>query len=137
MRSMATAPAAKPTKAEYDFRLRLRRYDLVTSVVLQLITWSAIVLIARYGYYAVFSLAGHATLTDIAVRFLSNVKVSSGISYIVGAAGMIYGAGQHRARHRNIKRMANDKNELEKIIDAKRSSSNLTEEGNTRPGDEL
>ena len=134
---MATTSAVKLSKAEYDFRLRLRLYDSITAIIHQGIKWAAIVLIVRYGYYAVFSLAGHTTLADIGVKFLSNVKVSSGISYIVGGAGMIYGIGQHRARHRNIKRMASDKNQLELLINPKRSSSDLTAEGKTSPGDEL
>jgi len=51
--------------------------------------------------------------------------------------GWAYGFGQLQLRRRHIKHIENSKNELERLLDLKRTSSNLTDKGTTRPGDEL
>ena len=98
--------------------------------------WGAIVLLGRYAYLSIAALAGQTTLADIAIRFLGNLTVSNSIAYILASGGLAYGVGQRQLRRRHIKRNVSSKNDLEKLLDVKRTSSELTDTGMTRPGDE-
>ena len=134
---MATSPSERPPRTELDYRLSFKKTDAVTVVLRDIIKWGALVLFGRYAYLSIASLSGHNTFADIGIRFLGNLKVSDGILYVLVGGGWTYGWGQRQLRRRHIKRVVKSKNELEKIIDRKRTSSNLTEKGTTRPGDEL
>jgi hypothetical protein len=133
---MATSLPAKPV-TELQAMLSFKRIDAISDVVRQAIKWGVLLGIARYGYLSIAALAGHQTLADIVVKLLANIKLSNGICYVVTGGSLIYGIGQRQLRRRNIRRIAHDKNEAERLIDPKRTSSNLTEKGTTRPGDKL
>jgi hypothetical protein len=134
---MAQPPhTANQIQAEYDERLAFKKIDAVISVIGLALKFAAIVMCFRYGYLSVVALAGKSTFADVGFRILGNLKVSEGISYIFGAGGILYGAGQRRLRRRNIERIVPLKNKLEKILDRKRTSSSLTSKGTTRPEDE-
>ncbi len=133
---MAT-PSQKPTRTESDYQLSYKKIDSVTVVVREIVKWGAVVLIVRYCYYSIAALAGRSTLADIVVQLLGNLKVSDGILALFGTGGIVYGVGQRYLRRRHIQRVVQEKNRLEKMIDPKRTSSDLTERGTTRPGDEL
>jgi p-aminobenzoyl-glutamate transporter AbgT len=132
---MATPPH-RPPRTESDYVLSYKKIDSVTTVVREAIKWAGIVLIVRYGYYAIAVLAGHSTFADIVVRFLANVKVSDGILYLLAGGGIVYGVGQRYLRRRHIKHVVPAKNRLEEMLDPNRSSSGLTPQGTTHPGDE-
>ena len=130
----------KKTNAELLAENRLlRRGNVatgVTSVLVNLIRWGAVVLIFRYGYLTVNTLAGHVTLASIGISFLGNLTVSQSLAYIFGAGGVIYGLGERQLRKRAIKRLGPKREALEASIDPKRTSSKLTEKGETNPDDE-
>jgi len=132
---MATS-SQRPPRTESDYLLSYKKIDSVTTVVREAVKWAAIVLIVRYGYYAIAVLAGHSTFADIAVRFLANLKVSEGILYLLTGGSIVYGVGQRHLRRRHIKRVVPAKNQLERMLDPNRSSSGLTPKGTTQPGDE-
>lgn len=117
--------------------LSFKKIDSLVVVAREVIKWSGLVLLGRYGYLSIVALAGHQTLADIVVRLLANVKLSNGILYLVTGGSVAYGLGQRHLRRKHIKRVVAAKNELEKKLDPNRTSSNLTETGTTRPGDEL
>jgi hypothetical protein len=129
-------PSQKPPRTESDYLLSYKKIDSVTTVVRETVKWAAIVLIVRYGYYAIVVLAGRSTFADIVVRFLANLKVSDGILYLLAGGGICYGVGQRYLRRRHIKRVVPAKNRLERMLDPNRSSSGLTPKGTTQPGDE-
>jgi hypothetical protein len=129
-------PSKRPPRTESDYVLSYKKIDSVTTVVREVVKWAAIVLIVRYGYYAVAVLAGHSTFADIAVRFLANLKVSDGVLYLLTGGSILYGVGQRYLRRRHIKRVVPAKNQLEGMLDLKRSTSGLTPKGTTQPGDE-
>jgi hypothetical protein len=129
-------PSQRPPRTESDYALSYKKIDSVATVVREAVKWAAIVLIVRYGYYAIAILAGHSTFADIAVRFLANLKVSDGILYLLTGGSIAYGVGQRYLRRRHIKRVVPAKNQLERILDPNRSSSGLTPKGTTHPGDE-
>jgi len=134
---MATPLPGKPVRTEQQAMLSFKRIDAVSDILRQAIRWGGWVAIARYAYLAIASLAGRQTFADIAIRFLENLKVSNSICYGVTISSLIYGIGQRQLRRRNIRRTAHDKNEAERLLDPKRTSSDLTERGTTSPGDNL
>lgn len=133
---MAAPLPRKPPRAELEYMLSFKRIQAFEVVARQVIQWGALIWIARYGYLSIMALAGRQTFADVALNFLANLKVSQGICYLVTLGSILYGLGQRQLRRRNIRRLAHDKNELERILDPKRTSSNLTDKGTTRPGDE-
>jgi hypothetical protein len=134
---MASPLSVKPKRTESEFGLSFKKYDEIGATLRTLIKWGSLVLIVRYGYLSVASMAGRHTLADIAVRFLGNLKVSESIAYILGSGGLIYGAAQRQLRRRNIQRLVKGKNDLEKLMNPGRTSSDLKDDGTTRPGDKL
>lgn len=135
--AMAIPPSRKPTRTELDFQLSFKRLDTFSVVVRDLIKWGGLAFLGYCGYLVVATLAGKTTLADIGIRFLANVKVSDGIILLLIGGGWAYGLGQRQLRRRHIERIVKSKNELEMLLDSKRTSSELTEKGTTRPGDDL
>ena len=118
--------------------LRLTRFAEGTVQVLSsLIRWGAIVLIVRYGYLSIVSLAGQNTLADIGINFLSNINVSIAVAWTAGVGGLAYGARQKKLRKNTVERLQGRIQELETEIDPNRSTSNLTHRGDTRPEDKI
>jgi hypothetical protein len=134
---MASPSPTSQHQLEINERLSLKRIDSVVSVVRELCKYTTIVLCFRYLYLAVAILAGKSTFADVGFRILGNIKLSDGICYLLGGGGVIYGVGQRQLRRKNVGRLSREKNELERILDPNRTSSNLTGRGTTRPEDRL
>ena len=126
-------------RSEKEIELRILRITRLVEGVVQissnLFRWGAIVLIARYGYLSIESLAGQNTLADIGINFLSNIKVSVALAGAAGAGGLIYGERQRKLRKNTVERLQGRIRELETKIDPNRSTSDLTHRGDTRPED--
>jgi hypothetical protein len=133
---MATPPSTEPPRTVLDYGRSIKKIDAVLAVVRDIIKWGSIVLIVRYVYLSISTLAGHQTYADIGVQFLGNVKISDSLLYLLTGGSIIYGMGERRLRRKHIGRIVPLKNELEKKLDPNRTSSNLTRKGTTRPGDE-
>ena len=133
--------AKKKSKAQLEAELRVLRGTRVSEGVVQvinnLIRWSAIVLVVRYGYLAIETLAGKTTLADVAVSFLTDIKVSVVLAWGAGAGGVVYGLQQRKLRKDTLQRLQDRNQTLEKMIDSSRSTSNLTPRGDTRPEDKI
>ena len=127
------------SEKEADLRIlwTTRLVEGVGQVLSSLIRWGAIVLIARYGYLSIASLAGQNTLADIGIDLLSNIKVSVALSWVAGAGGLAYGVRQKKVRKDTVERLQGRIKELETGIDPNRSTSNLTHRGDTRPEDKI
>jgi hypothetical protein len=67
--------------------------------------------------------------------FLGDFRISEGFAYVFGGGGVVYGMKHRKLHGDNLERMAGRIAELEKLLDAKRSSSRLTPRGKTRPED--
>ena len=80
-------------------------------------------------------LAGQNTWAKITVNFLGNIKVSQIIAWIFGGGGIIYGKSQNKLRKDTVEFFAGRTQSLEAQIDPNRSSSNLTQRGDTSPED--
>ena len=98
-----------------------------------LVQWTAIGFLGFMFYKSIVVMAGLSTSANIAVRLAGNLTVSKGIITILTGSGWAYGLGQRALRRRHIERVVPLKNELEKVIDKNRTSSNLTQRGTTPP----
>jgi hypothetical protein len=131
---MGTTPSEKPKTVD-KYQLSYRIYEGIFSTIKALLKYGSIVLIVRYGYYAVLALAGKQTFADVGFRILGNVQISHNICYLVATGGILYGVGQRTMRRRHIKRVDSLKNNYERMLDPRRTSSGLTHTGQTRPED--
>lgn len=80
-------------------------------------------------------LAGKETQASIVVQLLSSTTVSVGLGWTVGAGGIAYGVAQNKLRKSTVSRLHTRLKDLELQFDGKRSSSNLTKDGQTNPED--
>ena len=122
-------------KTEAEIRLLFRKIDAVVTVVKTLIQWAGLVACMFLVYKCVAALAGKETLASIGMSVLGNIKVSDGVLSVLTGGSIVYGLGERSLRRRNIKRLTARNIELEKRLDAGRTTSGLTSRGTTRPGD--
>jgi hypothetical protein len=132
---------AKKTKAELAAELRFTRqskaWEVAASLGNNLIRYGTAAWCAYMAYLSIDALAGRRTLAWIGINALANVKISVVIGWFVGIAGFGYGLRQRKLRRDTIARLSGRIQYLEKVIDPGRTSSKLTERGETRPEDSL
>jgi len=97
-------------------------------------------LIGVLGYFAYLSLdslAGKTTIVDMISKFSASVRLSEVVAYVAAA---VFGGAWWRTNRAN-KRLVQENTprlqELEKGVDAGRSSSGLAKDGSTPDGDAL
>jgi len=132
---MASPHSEKAPRTALDNQLSFKRLDTATTICCELFKWAALLGMGYFGYLSVGKLAGTSTFADIGVRVIGSVKVSDGIIFVLTAGGWAYGLGQRSLRRKHIQRTTTDKNELERLLDKDRTSSNLTSKGTTPPQD--
>ena len=130
---MAFPPSHRPPRTVLDNQLSFKRLDTFTVTCSEFFKWGALSAIAYMGYLSIGVLAGKNTFADIAIRMIGNVKVSDGIIVLLTGGGWAYGLAQRSLRRKYIERTAPLKNELERLLDQNRTSSNLTSRGTTPP----
>lgn len=116
-----------------DNQLSFKRMDTALEFWRVLVQWTAIGFLGFMFYKSIIVLAGLSTSANIAVRLAGNLTVSRGIITLLTVSGWAFGLAQRSSRRKNIERLVPLKNELEKVIDPKRTSSNLTSRGMTPP----
>jgi hypothetical protein len=79
------------------------------------------------------SLAGKQTFANIGISMLFDSRV---LGIIFGGGGILYGVAQRKLRQGTVKKFQPRIQQLEKLIDSKRSTSRLTAIGETNPEDE-
>lgn len=124
-------------EAEIRFIKRSRIAEGVIQVSNNLIKYGALVWVFHEIYLMVESLSGKTTLADIGVSFLGGLKISIVIAWASCIAGIIYGLIQKKLRKDTVERLQTRIAKLERESDPKRSSSNLTTRGDTRPEDRV
>ncbi len=113
--------------------------EIWASVIKSGFKWVALVGISFFAYKSVVALSGTTTVADIgvSVRAFASVKVSEVIAWLLTALGIGYGASQKKLRRDVVERLQGRIKMLEKQIDPGRTTSTLTERGETRQGDTL
>jgi hypothetical protein len=132
--------ANKKTAAELRAENRLlrgfRRSEGIASVINNLVRFGALAFVAWCGMQSVNALAGETTTTDIGIKILTDIRISTAVAWLFGGTGIAYGTYQRKLRRDNIERLTKRTHELERRLDPKRSSSGLTARGETPPEDE-
>jgi hypothetical protein len=114
-----------------------RRNQGLFTLLNNLVRWGGVVLITRYIYLAIAALAGSRTFADISINFLGNLQISALLAWGGTAGAIIYGLRQRKLKHDTIEHLHRRIRELELRVDPRRSSSKLTERGETRPEDRV
>ena len=130
--------AKQPSKAALDAGVEVQRIQARAAVTLAAIRWLGLAVLAYFGYRSVDTLAGRTTLASIGVGIsvLGKVYISEAVAWLFGVTGISYGLRQRALRHNVIARLSPAVREREQALDPKRTSSQLTERGRTKPQDE-
>ena len=129
------------SRAELQAEIRtlkgVKMTEGLVSVANNVIQWAGIVAVSYFIYRGVEALAGQRTLADISVSFLGSWEISTVLAWTLATGGIIYGRKQRNLRRDTVQRLQGRIKELELNIDSRRSSSKLTERGETRPEDRV
>jgi hypothetical protein len=117
------------------FRLISRGIDGFVALGRTGLVVAAVILLGRYARDVLIAFAGKETAANLAFRLIVNLQADRWFAYLVGLAGVGYGAVERQLRRRNIRRLTAHTAELEKRLHATRTSSGLTPEGKTRRED--
>jgi hypothetical protein len=116
-----------------DNQLSFKRLDTALEFWRVIVQWTTIGFLGFMAYKSIVVLAGVSTTANIAVRLAGNLTVSRGIITLLTCGGWAFGLAQRSLRRKNIERVVPLKNDLEKVIDPNRTSSDLTTRGTTPP----
>ncbi|OLE76904.1 hypothetical protein AUG19_01880 [archaeon 13_1_20CM_2_54_9] len=130
---MASSPSPTPPRTVLDNQLSFKRLDTALEFWRVLVQWGTVAFLGYMAYRSVSALAGVTTSANIGVRLFGNLMVNRGIVALLAGSGWAFGLAQRSLRRKNIERLVPLKNDLEKVIDPKRTSSNLTSRGTTPP----
>ena len=122
-------------KAENKLLIRGHISDGIARVVSDIVRYGVAGFLGYCVYLSIDSLAGRTTDANIAVKFLSDLRVSIVFSWTVAGGSVFYGWKQKKLRQKTVERMQGRITELERKIDSRRTSSKLTQRGETRPED--
>ena len=152
--------ANKKSNAELRAELRMHRQhgigNNITKIIRDIIKWGAIVAIVYYGYLSIDTLSGRTTKANIDINAQGVLSLNEGsgaqgatkdaelpvcrivilIALIFGIGGVVYGRRQAKLRKDVIERHHYLVQKAEKRIDPGRSTSQLTQRGDTRPEDD-
>lgn len=103
----------------------------------EVVKYGAFVIIVYFTYLSILSLAGKETSAIFVFQYLTSVKDGNISWKIVTALTTFWAFLERKLKKDSIKHFKEHIIELEKKLDPNRSSSNLTKEGNTNPGDKL
>ena len=121
---------------EYEEFLKFHKQEKIADVISLLIKCVTIIICFGFLFLSVKVLAGQNTWAEITVNFLGNIKVSQIIAWIFGGGAIIYGKNQKKLRRDTVEFFEGRVRSLEAQIDPNRSSSDLTQRGDTSPEDE-
>lgn len=129
----------KKAKSDREYELHyafaVRRVELIASAFNNFLRYGTIFSACWFAYLSIGSLAGQQTTADIGVNILGDLKLSDVFGVIFGGSAIVYGWRQRVLRRDTVERLQGRIRELERRIDPHRSSSMLTERGDTRPED--
>ncbi len=132
------APAKSRAELEQEIRrVRTSRFIFsITTITTTAIRWCGLVAIAYLTRDTIINLAGKTTLARFGIMFFGELKTGEAISYALSILLLVWGIKERKLRHDAIAHMAPRAQRGEQVLDPRRSSSDLTPTGETRPEDE-
>jgi hypothetical protein len=128
-----------PTRKELDHQYRMRRLQVISVGWERLMQFLCVLTPCVCILYGIRELAGRQTLADISFKVVADLKANRWMAVTVpwGVASVasVWGAGERYLRKRHIKRVSSEGSEMQKLLDPRRRSSNLSKEGETSPED--
>lgn len=129
------------TKAQLEAEVAsLRRAKAVSGVIVLLRTLIIACSVVACFYFTtstIKELAGKETWADIGIHLLGSLTVSVRLAWILTVSGVFWAILERKLRQRVIRRMSGRVAEFERQLDPERSSSRLTQSGDTNPRDRL
>ena len=122
--------------AELEWAKYGKKWDTIGGIFNELIRWGGVVTCFGFLYLIVDSLAGKTTATDIALKAITDLKLDRGVLYLLTGGTTLWAIRERKLRKKKTKDIEAHVKELEERIDPNRTSSNLTETGDTHPEDE-
>ena len=122
--------------AELEWAKYGKKWDTIGGIFNGLIRWGGVVACCYFLYLMIDALAGKTTATDIALNAITDLRLDEHILYFLTGGTTFWAIRERKLRKKTIKHITAQVKELEEHIDPNRTSSNLTETGDTRPEDE-
>lgn len=125
-----------PTSPKDSQILRFVWLDKGFDFATHLVKWAGIIFVVYFAKEMVSDLAGKTTLTDIAVKILMAGNARELVSYGIAGGAIGWGWSERRLRKSKIRHLGKRLVATETSLDPNRSSSQLTDTGETRPEDQ-
>lgn len=122
--------------AELEWAKYGKKWDIIGGICNNLIRWGGVVACCYCSYLMIDALAGKTTATDIVLKAITDLKLDERVLYLLTGGTTFWAIRERKLRKKTIRHIAAQKKELEEHIDPNRTSSNLTETGDTHPEDE-
>jgi hypothetical protein len=121
---------------EASAKILALKIDAAARVISTGIKYGCLAYCAWLALQGVRALSGKITLANIALNFLGSISTNNAVCYTVTGGAVGWGYLERRLRKAKTETFQGRVRDLEKLIDPKRSSSNLTPQGDTNPMDE-
>lgn len=129
---MADKHSLEGRKLELRYQFRFRLIDLASRAIDQGIPALMAVLMVYFGIFrTAHELAGRTTMAAFGMKLFADAKPDELVSYIAAVVGWLFGINAQRLRRNTTERLTRRIHELEKHIDPTRTTSGLTERGQT------
>ncbi len=124
---------------ELDHEFRMRLVQAVSLGWQALMRFLCVLVVCACAYFSVRELAGRQTVADMNFKAIADLKANRWFGLLL-PWGLFLGAGtwatgERFLRKRHIKRVSSESSKMQKLIDAGRRSSHLSERGETSPED--
>lgn len=126
----------RDSNAELEWAKYNKKWDIIGGIFNGLIRWGGVSVCCYFLYLMVDTLAGKTTVADIALKAITDLKLDEAVLYLLTGGTTFWAIRERNLRKKNTKHIAAHTKELEEIIDPNRTSSDLTETGDTHPEDE-
>jgi hypothetical protein len=111
--------------------------DLCSRTFTQLVKWGGITSCFYFAYKAIASLSGNDTIANVAVTFVTDLKINQWLCYLIATVCGGWAFGERRLRRKRTTALHRRNKELEKLINKNRTSSSLPPDGGTRKEDQI
>jgi len=128
------------TLNDQEFKLVTQRWDIVLRLGLSAFKYGTIAFLGWRLSVVMIAYAGKDTFAGMALNVVADLKANTVFSHLVmgifGLSGAAYGIRERSIKRREVRLLGSRVVQLEKRLDAKRSSSGLVDNGTSRPEDE-